>query len=159
MIFIKTAPLFRTLIIVNILLLCMLGVPYFWPLPAASNVDQNSGQESFEALIGVALATDIKPAQERPVFHVNRRPAQIVQLPQQVVQVHTERKLNIQLMGIVQTSNGERVAYLQNTDTNETFSARAADTTVGWTIEVIQADSVILVNGSRRKMIDLNSGG
>lgn len=154
-----SSPIIRLLVAVNVLTLMALAIPKIWPLPEADTYVAPNNNEVLSDFLGGNGSIDQSPARSRPIFHENRRPPQIktesVQAP--VREVRKEFAFN--LVGIVGSSQGQRTAYIQNSETGETLSVQESNIVADWTISKVEADHILVENESDQRRIELSPGG
>ncbi len=137
----------------------MLTFVYLVPLPD-SNIGLNSTRAQNDIFSGLkSLDTDTSLVLARPLFHRNRRP------PAKEVKIavpeapEVRREVPYRLVGVVGSSETNRSAYLQSTDTNETIVAKVGSTVDVWIVDTIGSNFITLVHDGERKVLELSGGG
>lgn len=152
------SPLIRLIASVNTVLLLLLLVPLFWPLPSA-NV--GAGGEITAADIADYLGESeivVSEALERPLFHANRRQAVAEEAAPIVVAapVQQEEVFTLELVGVMGATASQRTAFLSDTASATTHTVRQGGAVAGWTIDEIGSASVTLSKAGQTKTLSMN---
>lgn len=156
--FLATSPLIGTLLLCNVFAGLLMGTVYLLPLPgpdqsqssAETTENQNNRQGSREIDLQTALA--------RPLFHENRRPPQQEVAAPVVEAAPVKLKPPYQLVGILGSTEANRTAYLQHTQSQETVAAKINEPAGDWRIVQIGTNFVTLELNGEREVIQLSGG-
>jgi len=156
--YIMDSPIVKTMLGLNALVLAALFLPALWPLPA---IELKKGPEIGAEDIADYLGDgnfQILEAVKRPLFHSNRRAAVAAPAKPQVVaksEVRVE-KFTLELVGIMGANAQSREAFLLDTDSAQTTSAKVGDILNGWSVVEVRQDTVLLSKELEQKTLSLN---
>lgn len=154
MVFLES-PLVKALLAVNGLMLIVLLVANYWPLPdAPAQSEKEISAEEIAGYLGETRA-DPRVAIERPIFHINRRPPKPVPVKPKAAPVVRKPAFLLELVGVMGATSGNPTAFLLHTGNQQTHTVRSGQVVDGWTITEIGLDSVRLVKDSEQKTLDL----
>lgn len=150
------SPLFRSLMCLNLLVgLSLFGANY-WPLPQplSTEGEQVSASDIADYLgEGDALLAETL---ERPLFHQNRRPPREVQKVQAPAPVVRKPRFVLQLVGVMGAASSDQTAFLLNTDSQATHTAKIGQIVDGWSVVSVDARTVTLTKDGEQKTLELN---
>jgi hypothetical protein len=124
------------------------------PRPAAG-----AGQAA-HPLASLAL-DDLRDTVRRPLFERTRRPVEppLRATPAPVVPAPIGRPAAdpnaLSLLGVLKSDSGDAIALLRRNQSGQSMRLQEGETVDGWTIDVIEADAVILRQGDTRIALPL----
>lgn len=148
-------PLARTLFAFAILACLPLGSAHFIPLPTLDDDERLQDAIETEEELMMVESRSIQGVISAPLFHENRERAK--PRPRNApapAPVPVQRTLSYSLSGVL-GSGDSRTAYLLNTATGETVTARAGDQHADIEIVRVEADRVIVIFDGEEKEIAL----
>ncbi len=155
--YILDSPIVKTMLGFNALVLAVLFLPALWPLPAIELIKgPEIGAEDIADYLGDGNF-QISEAVKRPLFHSNRRPAVAAAKPQIAAKPEVlVEKFTLELVGIMGATAQSRTAFLLDTDSTQTTSAKVGDILNGWSVVEISLDTILLNKELEQKTLSLN---
>jgi hypothetical protein len=121
--------------------------------PSAADVEDDP-----HPLARLAL-NDLRDTVKRPLFEKKRRPVEAPPRPAQAPSAPVVRRADpkaLTLLGVLMSEDGSAIALLRRNKTGQNVRLQEGDTVDEWTIERIEADSVVLLGqGDTRVALQL----
>jgi hypothetical protein len=121
----------------------------------SASTSAGTGNQALHPLAGLAL-TDLRDTVQRPLFEKRRRPVEppkerVSAAPAPLpVPVRRADPNALTLLGVLTSENQGAIALVRRNQTGQSMRLQEGDTVDGWTVERIEAESVMLRQGDTK---------